>query len=95
MAKSARKKIWDQRGSRAVNCVQTDRYLKFGVVGRSGPGLLPELDKVATPVVLEVMSDTDRDAPDRKLCRLTVTIEELRKVVSELESEIDARKTVH
>ena len=81
------KRIWNQRGKRVVNCIVSGRYLRFGKVGKPSAGYFPDHGKVGTPVVLDVMTDTDSDAPDRKLCEMIVTLEELEAIVDLLKRE--------
>lgn len=39
-------------------------------------------------VAIDVLTDTDSDLPDRKLCELVVPISELQKVLERVEKEI-------
>lgn len=76
-----------RRGPRTVHCVVSGRYLRFGALGQPSPGYFPDQAKIGTPVVLDVMTSADIDTPDRKICELLVTLEELRDMVARLEKE--------
>lgn len=48
-------RIWNKRGVRAVSCVNSDRWLRFGEPGITGSGYLPG-GKPGTPVQVEVLT---------------------------------------
>jgi hypothetical protein len=81
-------RILNRRGSRAVHCVVSGRYMRFGRLGAPSTGYFTDPSKIGTPVVVDIMSDTTGDDDrDRKLCHLVVTLEELKQMVSTLEGE--------
>jgi hypothetical protein len=80
-------RLLNRRGSRTVTCVVSGRYLRFGKLGPPSSGYFPDQAKVGTPVPLDVMASSDIETPDRKICQLIVTLEELRDMVAMLEKE--------
>lgn len=81
------KQIWNRRGAKAVNCIVSDRWLKFGGIERSPDGGVVKLE-LGTPIDLVVMTDPLGEGTGRKLCSLIVTYEELRQVMDLLEKEM-------
>lgn len=73
------KRMLNRRGQRTVNCIVSERYLKYGTPG--GPM------EVGTPVEVEVLSENERTNFTKTLCRMNVTLEELEKMVETLKAE--------
>ena len=86
-------RIWNRRGERAVSCIVSGRWLRFGEVATAATGYLPG-SKIGTPIDLDVMTDQyDGDeGAARKICTLVVTYEELKAVVQKFEAEIASRE---
>jgi hypothetical protein len=66
----------NKRGKYSVNCLITDRWLKFEDTS-------VRMD-VGEAVILDVM-ETDTDGNDKKVCQLVVTKEELLEVIKQIE----------
>jgi hypothetical protein len=79
--KSTWTRIKNRRGNSAVNCIVSGRYLKFGNVSDS-------LTEDGFVITVTVMTDTDNEKPDRKMCDLIVPVSELRKMIARSEDEI-------
>lgn len=79
--KSTWERIKNRRGQAAANCIVSGRYLRFGKVVNTGM-------KDGFVVAIDVLTDTDSELPDRKLCELVVPISELQKVLERVEKEI-------
>lgn len=77
-------RIKNRRGQAAANCIVSGRYLKFGKISDSG------LDD-GFVVTLNVMTDTNNEAPDRNMCELIIPLKELRAVVDALERKASAK----
>ncbi|WP_031269016.1 MULTISPECIES: hypothetical protein [unclassified Labrenzia] len=83
------KRIWNRRGKRTINCIVSDRYLRYGDLAPSSAGYFPDQLKIGTPVTIDVMSDNAPDEREpRKLCQLIVTVEELREMVAQLDKDL-------
>jgi hypothetical protein len=81
-------RILNRRGKRTVNCIVSGRYLRYDDLGPSSIGYFPARLKIGTPVTIDVMTDSDTEKEPRKICELTLTLEELKDMVSRLEKDI-------
>jgi hypothetical protein len=73
-------RILNRRGTLALNCIVTDRWLKFGTPDWDSP-------EYGIPVEVDVMLDfppKDADTPHRYFS-LVVRLADLRKLLAELE----------
>lgn len=66
----------NKRGKFSVNCLLTDRWLRFEDTS-------VRMD-VGEAIILEVM-ETDEEGNDTKLCQLVITKEELLEVLGQIE----------
>ncbi len=78
--KSKWERIKNRRGQSVANCIVSGRYLRFGRAADAG--------SEGVVVIIDVMTDTDCELPDRKICELIVPMIELRKVLERAEKEI-------
>src|SRR4051812_25344814 len=72
--KTTWERIKNRRGENAVSCIVTGRYLRFG---KSVDSQMKE----GVVLKIEVMTDTDSETPDRKMCELIVPLADLKKVI--------------
>ena len=71
-----------RRGKRTVTCQVSDRYLRYERTDPKGTGF-------GNPVVINVMTDRGYDdKPDRKLCEMVVSLEDLEVMVAQLRADI-------
>ena len=75
------KRTLNRRGKRRVSCIVSDRWLRFGE---------PDLQalNIGTPILLDVMTETPDENDEfksTKLCSLIVTVEQLKKLVKEID----------
>ena len=73
-------RIKNRRGQSVANCIVSGRYLRFGRAADAG--------LEGAVVIVDVMTDTDCEVPDRKICELIVPMIELRKALERAEKEI-------
>ncbi|TIN42032.1 MAG: hypothetical protein E5Y32_21170 [Mesorhizobium sp.] len=72
-------RIINRRGKMALSCIVSDRWLRFGKPHEHAMN-------VGTPISLDVMRDfSGPDEKTRKLCSLIVTVEDLRKLLAEID----------
>ncbi len=75
-------RIQNSRGKRSVSCIISNRWLRFGE---------PEQQpiNIGTPIWLDVMTETEEENGNtlepKKLCTLCVTVEQLQKLLDEIE----------
>ncbi len=75
------KRTLNRRGKRSVSCIVSDRWLRFGEPDQQALN-------IGTPIVIEVMTETpdeNGEFKSRKLCSLIVTVEQLKKLVGEID----------
>ncbi len=75
------KRTLNRRGKRSVSCIVSDRWLRFGEPDQQA------LD-IGTPILLDVMTETPDENDEfksKKLCGLIVTVEQLKKLVGEID----------
>ena len=76
------KRIKNRRGRRVLNCQISDRYITFGEASDSG------MEEGAL-VMVNVMTDRSFDEkPDRKLCELALSLNELKAMVAAMENDL-------
>jgi len=80
-------RAFNRRGKRTVNCIVTDRYLRYDKPGRPMAGCFPDNKKVGTPIVISVMTDKYSETKHHKICELVLTLEELKAMVAILDEE--------
>ena len=71
----------ERRGQRTVSCQVSDRYLRYSRTDPKEIGF-------GYPVVLHVMKDNYGEKPDRNMCELVVSLEDLEVMVAQLRSAI-------
>jgi len=67
-------RIQNKRGKWSASCIVSDRWLRFA----------PEISgsmQIGTPIAVDVM--TSVSGSDRKICELTLTLEELHRVLKQ------------
>jgi len=75
------KRTLNRRGKRSVSCIASDRRLRFGEPDQQALN-------IGTPIVLDVMTETPDENDDfksTKLCSLIVTVEQLKKLMEEID----------
>lgn len=69
----------NRRGKMALNCIVSDRWIRVGKPDRS-------CDHIGTPIELEIMAAySPTKGSDRKLCGLTITVDQLRALLAEID----------
>lgn len=81
MASRTERAILALNDGRAVMCQVSDRYLRYGEAS-SQP--IP----TGHPVMMHVMANNHGEKPDRNLCELVFTVEDLEKLVAQLRADI-------
>jgi hypothetical protein len=74
------RRIANRRGARSVSCLATDRFIRFSREWQR--------TRHGNAVFIDVM--TDGNGNERKICSLCITVEELRKVLDQVEREMVA-----
>ena len=74
------RRIKNRRGKKSVNCIVSDRYLKFMDLADSNTA-------EGAVVTIQVMVDKYGDGSDRRLCELVLPVEELRAALANIESK--------
>ncbi len=75
------KRTLNRRGKRSVSCIVSERWLRFGEPAQQAINM-------GTPLELDVMTDTldeNDEFKSKKLCSLIVTVEQLKKLMDEIE----------
>lgn len=70
-----------RRGERTVSCQVSERYLSYDRTDAREISF-------GHPVVLRVMKDNYGDKPDRTLCELILSLEDLEVMVAQLRADI-------
>ena len=73
-------RIKDARGERILHCSFSSRFINYG-------SLHPNHSGRGHTVVLQVMADRSPEKPNKMLCELYVTLEQLREAVAQLEQD--------
>ena len=74
------RRIQNRHGKRSVSCIVSDRWLRFGEPAQQSLNM-------GTPICLDVMTETEDEngkLESKKLCTLTVTVEQLKKLIDEI-----------
>ena len=71
----------NRRGKMALNCILTDRWIKVGSPAWAHPDL-------GVPIELDIMAAHSRSTGrDHKICSLVVTVDQLRALLRQIDSE--------
>jgi hypothetical protein len=64
-------------GKQVIPCFVSGRYLRFSDMADTGTN--------GRAVAVDVMSESDDEKPDRKLCELVLTLDDLKRMVARLD----------